>query len=196
MYNQELTNLRALIVDNVVSTDAGSINFGIIEYIGKIPGLIHHLVDCSLQDDTFTLDNQSKWKTSHIEMIQNWKLDDDLYLTQNQAFLSTDRFAIVNPRLLKAVPISLIREPLPIDQKMFFITEIDSSNDVITLSNGMEYTVYSHDHGTLRRFSENDRVILGFNSSEKMDPIAVDDYKFYLLIDTTLNSYVRANPIR
>jgi hypothetical protein len=196
MYNQDLMNVPTNIVDNIIVTDAGSINFGIIDYIGKIPGLIHHLVDCSLEKETFTLDNQSKWKSSHMEMIQNWRIDDDLYLTQNQAFLSTDRFAIVNPRLLKAVPISLLREPLPIDQKMFFLTDIDSSNDVITLSNGMEYIVYSHDHGTLRRFSENDRIVLGFNSSEKIDSNAVDVYKFYLVIDTTLNSYVRANPVR
>lgn len=196
MFNPELGNFSTLIADNIVITDAGSMNFGFIEAIEKLPGLIHRLVDCSSKENAFTLDNRSKWSSSHLEMIKNWKIDDDLLITQNQAFFSTDRFALVNPRLEKAVPISLLREPLPIDNKMFFILGIDSSNDVITLINGIEYTVYSHDHGTLRRFSENDRIILGFNSSDKLDSKSIDQYKGYLLINTTCNSYVRVNPVR
>ncbi len=197
MFNQDLSTASAIITENIVATDAGSIDFGFIEYIGKIPGLIHHLADASSNDSTFTLDNRSKWIASNIDMIKNWKMDDDLLITQNQAFFSAYRFALVNPRLQKAVPISLHREPLPIDNnKMFFILNIDPANDVVHLSNGLEYTVYPHDHGTLRKFSENDRIILGFNSSDKLDATNLDYYKCYLLIDTTCNSYVRANPIR
>lgn len=197
MFNQDLTTSSGIITENIVVTDAGSIDFGFIEYIGKIPGLIHHLADASSSDNTFTLDNRSKWIASNIEMIRNWKMDDELLITQNQAFFSAYRFALVNPRLQKAVPISLYREPLPINNnKMFFILNIDPANDVVNLSNGIEYTVYPHDHGTLRKFSENDRIILGFNSSDKLDATNLDYYKCYLLIDTTCNSYVRANPIR
>lgn len=195
MLNPELTP-NATIAGNVVSTDAGSIDFGFVEYIGKIPGLIHHLADYFPDENTFTLENRSKWISANIEMIKNWKVDDDLLITQNQAFFSAYRFALVNPRLQKAVPVSLLREPLPIDNKMFFILNIDPSNDVVTLSNGVEYTVYAHDHGTLRKFSENDRIILGFNSSDRLDTTNLDYYKCYLLIDTTCNSYVRANPVR
>jgi hypothetical protein len=197
MFHQDLGSTATIITENIVATDAGSIDFGFVEYLGKIPGVIHHLADVSSHDNTFTLDNRSKWIASNIEMIKNWKIDDELLITQNQAFFSAYRFALVNPRLQKAVPISLHREPLPIDnQKMFFILNIDPANDVIALSNGLEYSVYPHDHGTLRKFTENDRVILGFNSSDKLDTANLDYYKCYLLIDTTCNSYVRANPIR
>ncbi len=196
MFNQELRNTSNILLENIVETDAGLIDFGLIEYIGKIPGVIHQLLDTSLVDNTFTLDNLSKWNSSNIEMIKNWKNDDELLITQNQAFFSVHRFALVNPRLQKAVPISLLREPLPIDHKMFFILKIDPANDVIALSNGIEYSVYPHDHGTLRKFSENDRVILGFNSSDKLDTTSIEHYKSYILIDTTCNSFVRINPVR
>jgi hypothetical protein len=196
MFNSELGTSNVVIAGNVVDTDAGSIDFGFIDYIGKIPGLIHHLVDCSANENTFTLENRSKWIASNIDMVRNWKADDELLITQNQALFSAYRFALVNPRLQKAVPISLLREPLPVDHKMFFLFNIDPSNDVVALSNGVEYTVYSHDHGTLKKFSENDRIILGFNSSDKLDSTNLDYYKCYLLINTTCNSYVRANPTR
>ncbi len=197
MLNQDINFLNVgLLVNNIIDTDAGSINFGFIDYIGKIPGLIHHLVDYSIKDNLFTLDNLSKWSSANIDMIKNWRVEDDLYITQNQAFFSAHRFALINPRLQKAVPISLLREPLPIDSKTSFIVKIDPQNDVVTLSNGFEYTIYNHDHGTLRKFNEHDRIIMGFNSSDKLDETNVDYYKCYLLIDTTCNSYVRANPVR
>ncbi len=195
MFNQK-PSTQPFFAPNVIDTAAGSIDFGFIEYIGKIPGLTHHLADYSLNENTFTLENLSKWIAADIEAIKNWKVEDELLITQNQAFFSAYRFAIVNPRLQKAVPISLLREPLPIDNKMFFILKIDPSNDVITLSNGVEYSVYPHDHGTLRKFSENDRVIIGFNSSDKLDETILDYYKFYILIDTTCNSYIRVNPVQ
>lgn len=180
---------------NVLETDAGLIDFGLIDYLGKIPGLAHHLKERSLIDNTFTLANFSKWIASNIVMVDQWKNEDELFITQNQAFFSTYRFAIVNPRLQKAVPASLLLEPLPVEQRMFFITKIDLANDVVTLSNGNEYSVHPNDHGTLRKFSANDRAMFGFNSSDKVHLIGADSFKFYILIDTTCNAYVRVNVI-
>ncbi len=193
MSAKKLANTSNVLSQNIVETDAGQIDFGFINYIEKIPGAVHHLVDISSVEDTFTLDNLSKWSSSNIEMIKNWKNDDELLITQSQVTFSSHRFALVNPRLQKAAPISLLREPLPIDYKMFFILKIDLANDVITLSNGIEYSVYSNDHGTLRKFSENDRVIFGFNSSDKIDSTNIDYYKQYIIINTTCNSFVRAD---
>lgn len=195
MSNQEFGTLNALITGNVIVTDAGPIDFGLIEYLWKTPGLVYHLIDYLSAESTFVLDNRSKWLAAKVEMVKNWKPEDDLFITQNQALFSTYRFALVNPRLQKAVPISLLREPLPVENKMFFILNVDPSNDVITLSNRVEYGVYAHDHGTLRKFSENDRVMMGFNSSDRLDQTNLDYYKNYLLINTTCNSYVRANPL-
>lgn len=195
MLNPNLSTQNEFFTSNVVDTAAGSIDFGFIECIGKIPGLAHHLVDYSQNENAFTLENFSKWVASDLEAIKNWKVEDELYITQNQAIFSAYRFAIVNPRLQKAIPISLLREPLPIDSKMFFILKIDPANDVITLSNQVEYSIDPHDHGALRKFSENDRVIIGFNSSDKLDDTILDYYKFYILINTTCNSYIRANPV-
>lgn len=196
MYSPEIIIPSVAVGENIIATDAGSIDFGLIESIGNIPGLIHRIVDFNPNTQLFTLENQSEWSASNLDMIKNWKADDDLLITQNQAFFSGYRFAIVNPRLQKAVPISLVTEPLPIDHKMFFLINVDPSNDVVTLSNGVEYSIEKHDHGTLRKFAKNNRIILGFNSSDKLDLVTSDYYKRYLLIDTTCNSYVRANPLR
>jgi hypothetical protein len=195
MFTQDLRTTSSVLTGNIIDTDAGLIDFGLVDFIGKVPGVIHHLMSVSLKEETFTLDNMSKWSSSNIEMVNNWKEEDELLITQNQAFFSIYRFALVNSRLQKAVPVSLLREPLPIDHKMFFILKIDPANDVITLSNGVEYSVYPNDHGTLRKFSENDRIVMGFNSSDRVDSTTIDSYKSYILIDTTCNSSVRVNPV-
>ncbi len=180
----------------MVNTDAGSLDFGFITYIEKIPGLAQHLKGVSTSSATFVLDNQSEWVTPDIDLIKNWKHEDDLYLTQNQAIFSTHRFAIVNPRLQKAIPISLVKEPLPAENKMFFITKIDIANDVVVLDSGVEFAVYSHDHGTFKKFNNHDRVLIGYNSSDRLDDTSSQCHKGYLLINTTCNSYVRVSPIR
>lgn len=181
---------------SIIETEAGSIDFGLIECIDKIPGLIQYIVDFSMNDNVFTLDNRSKWTASNIEMIKNWKIGDELFITQNHAFFSAHRFALVNFRLQKAVPISLLTEPYPIEMKTFFLLGIDPSNDVISLDNEIDYSVHPGDHGTLRKFSENDRVILGINSTDRLDECNLEHYKRYLMIDTTCNAYIRVNPIR
>ena len=181
------------ITQNIVSTAAGSLDFGLIESISPVLGIHHRIIEVSEEEGTFTLDNRSKWQTANIDMIKSWK-EDDLIITQNQAIFSVHRFALVNPRLQKAVPISLLREPLPMDGKTFFIRKIDLPNDLITLDNSVDWTVYPSDHGTLRKFNENDRIMIGLNSSETVDTLNSEKYKFYILINTTSNLYVRATP--
>lgn len=182
---------------NVIETSAGAIDFGFIGSLEKIPGLIQHVAGI---DDrgTVILDNQSQWSTSEIEVVKSWKAEDDLYLTQNQAVFSVHRFALVNPRLQKAIPVSLLREPLPVENKTHFIAQLDLANDVVTLLNGAEYLVFPNDHGTLKRYVPNDRIMLGFNSSDRLDSNASNAqcHNGYLLIDTAYNSYVRAHPVQ
>ena len=120
MFYDEIIAQSSILTPNMVDTNAGSIDFGFIDFTPKIQGSIHHLLSCSRQESSFTLDNYSAWWSSDIEMIQNWASDEALVVTQNQAFFSAYRFAIVNPRLQKAVAISLLREPLPVENQTFF----------------------------------------------------------------------------
>ena len=176
----------------ILDTDAGSIDFGFIAAAPEILGLYQSLEEVLPQENTFILENGSKWSSSYIDMIENWMETNRLLLTQNQAILSTHRFALVNPILQKAVPISLLREPIPQDFTAFYISRLDYANDVVYLNDRSEWTVYSHDHGTLRKYTEHDRVILGINTSDTLD---IENKKRYLLINTATNQYVRANPI-
>ncbi len=191
-----MSNQILAYTSNIIDTEAGSIDFGLIECIEKVPGLIQSIVDLSVSDNVFMLDNRSKWTPSNMEMIKNWRSGDELLITQNHAFFSVHRFALVNFRLQKAVPISLLREPYPVPSKTLFILGVDLSNDIITLDNGADYSVEKSDHGTLRRFSENDRVMLGINSTDKLDEAILEHGKRYLLIDTSCNSYIRVSPVR
>lgn len=205
MFAQDMGNPQVAIVHDTISTEAGYLDLNFFNSVAKLPGLTHHLSHggeasafCD-RDDAFTLENNSKWVTPDPEAVNNWRPDDDLYLTQNQAVFSLYRFAIVNPRLQKAVPISLLREPLPFEDTMFFISAIDFANDAVTLrsttgENSIEWTVYPHDHGTLQRFRENDRVMLGINSLDITNTASPGVFKSYIIINTASNLYVRANP--
>ena len=114
---------------------------------------------------------------------------DHLVLTQNQATFSTYRFAIANSDLKLAVPVSLLREPLPAKDKCLFIKEIDKANDLVTLNDNGRWIVHSSDTRNLNRMSENHRIVIGVNSGDDQDRCP------YILIDTTNNNYVRARLI-
>lgn len=182
------------VIPRIIKTEAGEIDFGLIESIPSIPGLFQRLKEVGQEKDTFKLDNESKWMASEIETLKGWA-GDDLILTQNQAIFSTYRFALINPHLQKAEPISLSVEPLPIKDKTFFIDSIDIRNDVVKLENNTEWAVHSGDHGTLRKFAPHDRVMFGVNSSDRIDNINHEKRSPYILINTTHNLYVRVSKI-
>ncbi len=174
-----------------VDTEAGRMHFDFIMQTQPLAGFLQAVVSADAKTDSFELPDGSKWGTSKIEMIHGWNEGDQLIITQNQAFFSTHRFALVNLRLGKAVPISLLREARP--ESALYITNIDAANDIVTLSKeGQQWVVDSADHGTLRRYSEHDRIILGVNTSDCCDH---DKVMRYLLIDTTTNQCVRATPL-
>jgi hypothetical protein len=177
--------------DVVIGTDAGNIDFRFSNEIQPFPGLLQGLAAVFVEDDCFELLNGSKWSAANIDMIKGWTESDQLLISQNQSFFSTHKFALLNARLGKATPITLTREPRPTGLDVFFITKIDLANDVVGLNNGREWAVYSHDQGTLRKFAEHDRVLLGVNTS---DSSALERMK-YILIDTASNLYVRVNPL-
>lgn len=179
------------VTHGLVTTDAGLIDFRFSYDIQTFPGLLQGLVMVFAEDEAFELLNGSKWSAANIEMIKGWTETDQLVLSQNQAFFSTHRFALLNIRLGKATPITLLREPRPMGSDVFFITKVDLANDVVGLNTGQEWTVYPHDHGTLRKFAEHDRILIGVNTS---DSTAVERMR-YILIDTASNLYVRVNPL-
>jgi hypothetical protein len=174
-----------------VETEAGRMHFDFIMQTQPVPGFLQAVASVDPQNNTFELPDGSVWATSKIEMINGWTEADQLVISQNQAFFSTHRFALVNLRLGKAVPVSMIREARP--ESAMYITGIDRANDIITLNkDNQQWVIDSADHGTLRRYSEHDRIVLGVNTSDCCDHEKV---MRYLLIDTTTNQCVRATPL-
>jgi hypothetical protein len=176
--------------DIVGETEAGLIYFKPVQIL---PGLLQDVAEVDLEAKVFTLANGSKWAAPNIDMINGWTKDDQLVVSQNQTLFSTHRYALLNLRLAKATPIDLVRESRPTTEDAYYISKIDYANDLVTLNvEGQQWVVYASDHGTLRKFSEHDRVIIGMNTSEHCDQEKV---MRYILIDTATHQYVRATPL-
>lgn len=182
---------------SIASTDAGPIDFGLVASLEEIPGLFLHLKDCEEKGSVFLLDNGSKWSTSEIEMVRNWDEEDELLITQNEALFSSifERFAIVNRRLQKAVPISRCSEPEP-NEKAMYVKKVDTKNNLLVLNNGMEFRIHDHDHNALHQFDENDRILIGFNSGHRPNANFAEHFMHYILVNTRSNNYVRAVPVK
>lgn len=175
----------------MIDTDAGHIHFDFIQKTPAVPYLRHKVASTDAESNTLELANGSKWSCSNPDMVKEWVEGDQIVIGQNQAFFSTNRYALINVRLGKAIPISLLREPRP-DQSLY-ITKIDFANDIVTLSkDGQQWEVFSYDHGTLRKFSEHDRLLIGVNTS---DCCHHELALHYILINTSTNQYVRATPL-
>ncbi len=171
--------------------DPTDFDFQFTESLQPVAGLFQGLAMVFPESHSFELFNGSKWSTSNIEMVKGWVENTQLLVSQNQTFFSTHRFSLLNTRLGKAAPITLLREPRPTGKDVFYITKLDLANDVIVLNGFQEWAVYPHDHGTLRKLSEHDRIMVGVNTSD----YALEKPMRYILIDTATNLFVRANPL-
>jgi|GEM_PF-4111638 hypothetical protein len=170
--------------EEYVKTDAGNIDFRHLNHV-KFPGVFHKIARLQLKDNYLELEDGSKWSLSRAETVKGWE-SNRVVLCQNMATLSTYRFALVNLDLKMAMPISLIREPLPTKDDVAFVKNIDRSSDIIVTSDGRRWIVHSSDGSNFSKFNEHDRLEIGANVSDSAEKCP------YILIDTAHNSYVRA----
>lgn len=173
---------------DIVSTNAGNYDFSLIAR-AQFPGIFHKFVKFHPEENLVELDNGSLWLVSKPNVVNEWVKGDNLVLSQNHLTVSTYRFSLINTDRKLAVPISLVREPMPAasdKSNLFFIKHVDLMHDCVTLNSLVTLLVYSSDHGTLNKFSDHDRLIVGINSSDK------NGENPYILIDTAVNTYVRA----
>jgi len=171
-----------------VTTDAGEINFNLIKALNKEQPLYVYIKESSQNTNTIVLSNGSRWYLSNFDSIKSWEKHNNLTITENHVFLSLYKYALVNLDLNTATPISLISPSTPDNKEILYIKGIDHLNNIIMLNNGQLFLVNKNDHGTLKKFHENNIVILGANTdeSELSNP--------FLIIDASLNSnsYLRA----
>ncbi len=172
----------------VVATDAGNINFHFTKLV-KSNLTSHSIHQIHQKDNILELTDGSQWNVTKPDVIRGWEKNEHLVLTQNQATFSTYRFALANPELKLAIPVSLIREPIPSKDKCLFIKDIDKANDLVTLNDHGRWIIHSSDIRALNKMTENHRIIIGVNSGEDHDRCP------YILIDASNNSYVRARLI-
>lgn len=174
--------------EHVVATDAGNINFHFTKLI-KSSLANHSIHHVNAKDNLLELSDGSQWKVSKPDVVRGWEKNEHLVLTQNQATFSTYRFALVNPDLKMAIPVSLDREPMPAKDKCLFVKEIDKANDLVTLNDNGRWIVHSSDTRNLNKMAENHRIIIGVNTGDDHERCP------YILINTTNNNYVRARLI-
>lgn len=172
-----------------LTTDAGEINFNLFLSLDKDEPLEQIIKELSTETNTIVLGNGSRWDVSNFDSIKTWEQYNNLIVTQNHAIFSLYKYALVNLDLNLAVPISLISPPLPTSKEFLYVRSIDYEQNLVILSTGQTFLIHSGDHGTLRKFHENNPVVLGANSCEK------DISNPLLIIDVSLNSntYLRAS---
>ncbi len=169
-------------------TEAGSINFDVLNFLDKNQPIYQQIVDSSESKKTITFKNGSIWKVSNIESVKGWENSKHLVLTQNHAIFSTYKFALINQDLGLAEPVSLIKAPFPNGKHNLFIESLSTQVNAIKLNNKQIFVVQAEDNGSLKGFHENNLILLGANTSDK------DARNPYIIIDVSLNSndYVRA----
>lgn len=173
--------------EEVVSTEAGKIDFRFMNNI-KNAQVFHRIAHICPESHTVELEDGSRWNVPKIDAVKGWEKSHRLVLTQNQATFSTHRYALVNPELKLAVPVSLAREPTPKDKDLFYIKAVDRVNDIVVLNDNRHWIVNAADRGVFNKIMENDRAILGVNTRE------IDKKSPYIIIDTADkgNVFVRA----
>jgi hypothetical protein len=169
----------------IVATEAGNIDFSICR-VANHPAAHQKIARVDLDRKQIVLEDGSVWEVSKVESIRGWDKSNRLLITQNEAKIYPfNRYALVNPELKAAIPISLKQEPRPTD-KVRFIQDVDTVNDIVTLNDNKNWIVHASDRGNLSKMQGNDRVIIGINTGDDRDKTP------YLLIDTHTGYYVRA----
>src|ERR1700678_1417645 len=79
--------------EHVVATDAGNINFHFNRLVksGLTSHAIHHIHQ---KDNIVELMDGSHWSATKPDVVRGWEKNTHLVLTQNQATMSTHRFAL------------------------------------------------------------------------------------------------------
>jgi len=166
-------------------TEAGKMDLNPLNHV-KLSSAFHKIAHHSGDKHYFDLEDGSRWSISKTDTVEGWDRCDHLVITQNHAALSTARYALLNPDLKQAIPVSLVREPIPGNKNVFYIKSIDLVNDIVTLNDNKNWIVHSADRDALRKISEHDRVIIGMNSNDNWDKTP------YILVDTSNKLFVRA----
>ena len=171
----------------IVSTDAGNIDFSFVRYI-RFPGVYHKIQQIDFEDRQIDLEDGSRWSISKVDTVKGWDRDNKLLITQNHAGFSTSRYALVNLDRKSAIPVSLAVEPAP-NKSIFFVKGIDVVNDVVALNDSTKWIAHSSDRSHLNKMKENDRVIIGVNTGDDKDRSP------YVIVDTANNYYIRAQKV-
>lgn len=169
-----------------VSTHAGHIDFSSFSHKKNAIAhqQIHHL---NVENGIVELQDGSRWKVSRVDVIKGWEKCKNLVITQNHSTYSTSSYALVNLDIQLAEPISLVREPTPKHSRS--VSNVVLVNDLVTLNDGKKWIVHSSDRGKLNKIIENDRIVIGVNTSSDRDTSP------YLLIDTSTHLFVRAQMV-
>lgn len=172
---------------DIIITEANQVHFAVVEHI-KYLGAFQQITNLNLDTNHIELANGSRWSISHGNLIKGWEKSKNLVITQSHSSFATPRYALVNLDLQLSEPITMEREPTPVNE-VIFVKEIDSANNIILLSDNNKLIIHSSDRGTFNKISVNDRVLIGINTGNDRDKSP------YLLIDTANHQCVRAKVI-
>lgn len=155
------------------------------------PGAYHYPYAVSPFGDTVELGDGSIWtvKQSDRFLTLDWLTTDTIFVTQNHDFFSTYKYQLINQNTGSDIRVNMTLGPLYNGPMTYFVTGIDYSRRLVWLNDGSRWAISIWDGGALKKWMQNDTVVIGVNTGigQTFNP--------HLLINVALNDYIEAENI-
>lgn len=150
----------------------------------------HRKVQFKYSQDNVELEDGSIWLVNPQEKAKmlRWSPEEPLAIIINNAWFSDYKFLLVNLVSDEAVSVNPSFGPLLKGDYTHWVTGIDPNNGYVLLEDGTNWQVNRSDFSTLKKWLQEDTVIIGTNYSWSGED--------YILINVNLNyQFIRANAI-
>ncbi len=153
----------------------------------------HWLVAVTLLDNseyTLELEDGAVWKIGSYDGFKalSWRANDPLTITQNTRWFSKHAYRIINKADGSTVEATLYLGPVADGQYSRYITAIDPSLGLISLSDNTQWEISPYDRAIFKDWAPHDYLIIGTNSNQSF----WDQTREALLINVNMNNATRA----
>ncbi len=144
------------------------------------------LANKAVTGNVVALGDGSQWKISpdFVGEVQDWKMQDPIFVSPNYTPFSAHTFWLQNKRTGSSAMANLFLGPEEFGQNSHWIAHIDRPNHVVFIENRVGFDVDARDRDLLADWSVRDTVIVGVSNSW----YGSSDH---ILINVNLNQFVR-----
>jgi hypothetical protein len=145
------------------------------------------LDNVSLAGDALVLADGSQWQIAPAGSLEvrNWEFEDILTVSPNYTPFGSYNYWIKNLRTEASVEVNFLVGPNEFSKNSHWVTQVDAPFGIIYIENRIGFEVDPRDRWLSEEWEPNDTVIIGTSN------VWFGPYE-YMLLNTTLNHYVRA----